>query len=173
MRAISDYLAKDFAALGFRVVAHEIDGGKQYLKFESGASIHVSPFASDAEIMAAARDAHNMTDDNIETSDPVPPTAEKMPMVDLAPAIQKPTAAKPIPAGSHAPGTLAALLKGLRDRKAAVIDNAISEAKRAHKALDHVERATSDITATADGIMSELGQFSNFGDDDESSQGLE
>ena len=167
MRAISDYLAKEFAAHGISVEDHQLVDGRQLIKFASGASVYVSAFASDAEISAAAFKAHNMTDDNIETTEAVPATADKMPVVDLAPIVETPKAARPIPAGSHAPGTLSGLLKALKARKAAVMDNAIGEAKRAHKALDHVERVAGDMSATTDGIMSELGEFTNFPDEDE------
>lgn len=170
MRAISDYLAKDFAARGLPAISsHYLHEGRQHIEFADGfGAVVVAPFASDAEIRLAVFKAFNMTDDNIETvaADTAASLPAVTPIAEPATPAQKPPAAKPIPAGSHAPGTLAALLKGLRDRKAAVIDNAISEAKRAHKALDHVERVTGDMTATTDGIMSELGGFTNFPDED-------
>lgn len=169
MRAISDYVGKEFAALGFStIIDHELIDGRQRITFGNGMRIDVSPFASDAEIMAAARKAFHMTDDTIETV--APETAATLPVVtpiaEPAVTVEKPKASKPIPAGSHAPGTLAGLLKALRDRKAAVMDSAINEAQRAHKALDHVERVTGDMSATTDGIMSELGGFTNFPDED-------
>ena len=168
MRAISDYLRKEFAARGIpEITDHSLVDGQQCLSF-ADRTVTVSPFASDAEIKSAVFKAHGMTDDNIETVQP--DTAATLPAVtpiaEPAVAVEKPKASKPIPAGSHAPGTLAGLLKALRDRKAAVMDTAISEAQRAHKALDHVERVTGDMSATTDGIMAELGGFTNFPDQD-------
>lgn len=166
MRALSDYLAKEFAARGVPpLLGHAMIDGKQSLFFPPNHEIVVSPFASDAEISTAVFKAFHMTDDNIETAKDVPPTSDKIPAVELAAAADKPKTSKPIPAGSHPPGTLAALLQGLKDRKALVMDGAVTEAKRAHKALDQVEKVTGDMTATTDGIMSELGAFTNFPDE--------
>jgi hypothetical protein len=166
---MSDYLAKDFAALGLPAITeHQLSGDRQIIAFADGTKVDVSPFASDAEITAAVHEAFKVTDDNIETVAPTP-TADKMPAVELAPVVQKPKDDGPkmggVMSGGYKPGSLKALLGDLRAEGQSLMQDVAEEAQKVQKAYGHLRTARDDLKAHREGIMAELGQFSNFADD--------
>jgi hypothetical protein len=151
---ISDYLKAKLSTEipGILTATSHLEGGKQVIRI-NGVSAIVGAFASDNEIEAAIRLALDKP-----RPTPLPPVnlTEPKPMANLT--------------GGYKPGSLKELLQGLRDRHARVMGGAVEDAKKAHKALDHVEIVMTDVNDTTSGIMSELGQFSNMPDDDETKE---
>lgn len=120
-----------------------IVGSNQFVTY-NGKTVMVSATATDQEIATAL---------NLDKIDAV---AQTSPVV----------VAKPIPAsGSFTPGSLKALLQGIKDRQQAVMGSAVEKAKALNAALDQVEKMNSSMDATTNGILSEIGQFSNLGPD--------
>lgn len=156
MRALSDYIVKEFAAQGLPSISdHQLFEGRQVITFGDGTRVFVSPFASDAEIHAAVRKAFHMTE---QSADQTP-----LPVVEMKPSEPSPPVpGRPIPAaGDYRPGSLKDLLGGLRSRKQGVMSEAVREAKRAHKALDMVQQTSADMRATTEGILDEMREFTN------------
>jgi hypothetical protein len=147
---ISDYLKAKLSSEipGILTATSHLEGGKQVIRINDVFAT-VSPFASDNEVENGIRLALNIP----ATSPRVTP----LPMVNL-------TEPKPMAnVQGYKPGALKELLQGLRDRQARVMGGAVDDAKKAHEALDHVERVMTDVNDATGGIMAELGQFSNLG----------
>lgn len=160
MRGLSDYILDTFAERMLpTVVGHELAGGRQTITFSSGQIVQVSPFASDTEIERAVREAFNMNDE---------------PKTEL-PAVELPQAPQPSPPVSdkipgvisrgHRPGALAAALRGVKERHASVVAQAIDNIAGLHKTLDQVQRVGNDARETDESIRAELGEFTNFADE--------
>jgi hypothetical protein len=170
MRAISDYVAEHFRAFGIPdVTEHVLVGGRQTILFADGTRIFASPFASDAEIVAVTREAFKMTE---ETKPDAPAqTADRLPAVELTETVQKPKSDEPRMGGimskGYRPGSLKALLDGLHAEGQSLMQGVAEEAAKVQKAYGHLRTARDDLRAHREGIMSELGQFSNFADDGE------
>jgi hypothetical protein len=173
---ISDYLKAKLSDLpGIEGATSELIGGEQVIHI-NGAEAHTGPFASDTEIERAIRSALNMLDP--DATEQAEPNVTPMPAVDLIEEPKKDEPApvplpapapvgKPIPSsGGYTPGSIKALLQGLRDRQGSVMSEVEGKVKRAHKALDRVAQVGIDADATADAILAELGQFSNHPDDE-------
>lgn len=161
---ISDYLKAKLATEipGILTATSHLEGGKQVIRI-NGASAIVGPFASDNEVEAGIRSAllpGLLPDADLSAGYTVrlPPVnfTEPKPMANLT--------------GGYKPGSLKELLQGLKDRHARVMGGAVEDAKKAHKALDHVETVMTDVNDTTSGIMSELGQFSNMPDGDDETE---
>jgi hypothetical protein len=54
------------------------------------------------------------------------------------------------------------LLQGLQNRNQMVMSETVEKVQKAHKALDQVAQIGNDAEATAQAILAEIGQFSNF-----------
>jgi hypothetical protein len=158
---ISDYLKAKLSTEipGILTATSHLEGGKQVIRINEVFAT-VGPFASDREVEAGIRLALNQNIAALAPSSPMPPLTP-LPTVNLT---EPKPMAKPT---SYKPGELKGLLQGLRDRHARVMDGAVDDAKKAHKALDQVEAVMGDVNDTTSGIMSELGQFSNMPDGDE------
>jgi hypothetical protein len=165
---ISDYIKIKLAALpGIAEATSHLEGGKQIIRINGETAI-VGPFASDNEVEVGIRLALGIPEQIIAPEgighDPMTPSH-----ITLVPAVNitEPKPMANLTGGNYQPGSLKTLLQGLKDRHAAVMGTAVAEATQAHKALDHVESITRDMSQTTSGILSELGQFTNMPDDDE------
>jgi hypothetical protein len=154
---ISDYLkAKLGDVPGIADATAQVENGRQVIRV-NGAEVVVSPFASDNEIEQGIRKALGMSDETGHITELQP-----VPLIIAAPEAPKP-AGKPIPtSGGYQPGSLKALLQGLRDRNQSVMSDTVEKVQKAHKALDQVVQIGNDAEATAQAILAEIGQFSNF-----------
>jgi hypothetical protein len=142
-----DQLAKEYpGGLRTRVI-----GSTEYVSL-GDRTITVRPMASDQEIASAL----GLVDSASGNATAVIPAA-------AAPAPSPVVASKPIPAaGGFTPGSLKALLQGLRTRQQSVMSEAVDEAKAMNAALDQVQQMSTSIKATTTSILSEIGQFSNM-----------
>jgi hypothetical protein len=154
-----DLKARLSAIPGIEEATSDIEGGQRVFKI-SGKTIAVGRFAFDNEIEQAIRKAFGMSDEIHTTELPAVPLIVAAP----EPVVEAPKpAGKPIPAsGGYQPGSLKALLQGLRDRNQMVMSETVEKVQKAHKALDQVAQIGNDAEATAQAILSEIGQFSNF-----------
>lgn len=137
-----DQLAKEYpGGLRTRVI-----GSTEYVSL-GDRTVTVRPMASDQEIASAL----NLVD------------AASGNATEVIPAPAPMVASKPIPAaGSFTPGSLKALLQGIRTRQQAVMGNAVDKAKELNAALDQVDSMSNSMQATTNSILSEIGQFSNM-----------
>jgi hypothetical protein len=160
MRGISDYLKRKLVAEipGINEATCHLENGHQIIRI-NGNTAMVGVFASDNEVEAGIRRALEIPNN---PSDPVAPAeaghVTALPKVNL-------TERKPMAnlSGGYKPGSLKALLQGVKDRTEAVMASAVADVASLHKALDHVENVAGDARATRDDIRAELGQFSNLG----------
>lgn len=160
---ISDYLKTKLAAEipGILTATSHLEGGKQVIRI-NGASAIVSPFASDNEVEAGIRLALDIPLPQVEAATAVAAVPTPLPAVNLT----EPKPMANLSGGGYKPGSLKALLQGIKDRNAAVMDGAIEQAQKVHAALDQVEKVSHDMASTHKGIMAELGQFSNLPPDE-------
>jgi hypothetical protein len=161
---ISDYLkAKLGDVPGIADATAQIENGRQVIRV-NGAEVVVSPFASDNEIEQGIRKALGMSDETGHITE-----LQAVPLIVAAPepvAEAAKPAGKPIPtSGGYQPGSLKMLLQGLRDRNQMVMSETVEKVQKAHKALDQVAQIGNDAEATAQAILAEIGQFSNFPDE--------
>lgn len=160
---ISDYLKAKLATEipGILTATAHLEGGRQVIRI-NGASAIVGPFASDNEIEAGIRNALDIPAPQAEPAIASAAASTPLPAVNL-------TEPKPMAnlTGGYKPGSLKALLQGVKDRTEAVMAGAVADVKDLHKALDHVENVSRDAKQTTTDIRAELGQFTNMPDDDE------
>lgn len=163
---ISDYLKAKLASEipGILTATSHLENGKQVIRI-NGASVIVGPFASDNEIEAGIRSALQKPDEAALLVDRLADTsvlalrpATPLPAVNL----MEPKPMANLSGSGYKAGSLKALLQGIKDRNAAVMDGAITQAQKVHAALDQVEKVSQDMASTHEGIMAELGQFSNL-----------
>jgi hypothetical protein len=166
---ISDYLKAKLAVEipAILTATSHLEGGRQVIRI-NGETVVVGPFASDNEVEAGIRNAldifppplgdlHGMATGLMRTSPTTP-----LPAVNL-------TEPKPMAnlTGSYKPGSLKALLQGVKDRTEAVMSGAVADITDLHKTLDHVEGISRDTQKTTTDIRAELHGMTNFNDDDE------
>jgi hypothetical protein len=183
MRNLSDYAAKEFASLGLPAVeAHGLNSGMQCILFADDTRVAVSPFASDAEIIAATRKAFNMVDDNIETTKPEPvadiapeapaPTANSLPVAELAPVPDAPKPSVPArrPSAPSTPGDHASSIqdmmqqhvRAMNDIRDASIETLRLSLERQRNALAAAPKKVAEkIDGQTEDFLSIMGQFTN------------
>lgn len=172
---ISDYLKAKLAEEipGILTATSCLENGKQIIRISKTgadtpmemATAYVGPFASDNEVEAGIRLALNIpkplkpwdeaADGPEHITAPLPAVniTEPKPMANLT--------------GGYKPGSLRALLQGVKDRTDAVMSGAVADIQDLHKTLDHVENVSRDAKQTASDIRAEMGLITNFPDDDE------
>jgi hypothetical protein len=173
MRTISDYIRKEFAALGYPAIReHILQDGRQRLTFEDGTRIHAGAFASDNEIQQAARRAF-MTDQAGEpaapaVADPTPTaTADVLPPVTVGPARPRDGAKLGgVMAKGYKPGSLKSLLDGLHKEGQSLMEEIQQEIAGVKEAYGKVRDVKQQLRAHSEQVVSELGQFTYFAEDE-------